>query len=266
MNTPQNYIAINRACWNARAEHHINSDFYQLEAFISGASSLNTIELNLLGDIQGKKLLHLQCHFGMDTLSLARLGAEVVGVDLSDKAIEKANELKQQLNLNAQFICCDLYELPMYLNETFDIVFTSYGTIGWLPDMNQWAAVVSKMLKPNGQFIMADFHPYVWMYDNDFSKIQYSYFNVETIVESETGTYADKEAPIKTESMGWNHPISEILNSLIGNGLALKTFNEYDYSPYNVFPEMELVSTGTYRFKKFENKLPLIYSIVASKL
>ena len=261
-----NYIAINRDCWNARTDHHIESEFYQLDAFINGASSLNTIELDLLGDIKGKKVLHLQCHFGMDTLSLARLGAQVVGVDLSDKAIDKANALTHQLNLDARFICCDLYELPQHLNETFDIVFTSYGTIGWLPDLNKWAAVVSQMLKPDGRFIMADFHPVVWMYDNDFTKIQYSYFNVETIVETESGTYADKAAPIETQSIGWNHPISEILNSLVSNGVKIQKFNEYDYSPYNVFPGMEEFSKGQFKFTQFDRKLPLIYAIDGAKL
>jgi 2-polyprenyl-3-methyl-5-hydroxy-6-metoxy-1,4-benzoquinol methylase len=260
------YISINKVCWNTRTDHHIESEFYQLDAFIKGANSLNPIELDLLGDIKGKKILHLQCHFGMDSLSLARLGAEVVGVDLSDKAIDKAKELTNQLNLDARFICCDLYELPQHLNETFDIVFTSYGTIGWLPDLNKWAAVVSKMLKPSGQFIMADFHPYVWMYDNNFTKIKYSYFNVETIVETESGTYADKEAPIETQSIGWNHPISEILNSLIANGLMIQKFNEYDYSPYNVFPGMEEFSKGQFKFMQFDRKLPLIYAIDGTKL
>ena len=265
MNAEQNYIEINRNSWNNKTDAHLKSEFYDLDGFLKGKSSLNDIELALLGDIKGKTILHLQCHFGQDSISLSRLGAIVTGIDLSDKAIESAREIAKDTQSNTKFICCDLYELPQHLNETFDIVFTSYGTIGWLPDLNQWAAVVSKMLKPNGRFIMADFHPVVWMYDNDFTKIQYSYFNVETIVETESGTYADKEAPIETQSIGWNHPISEILNSLVSNGVTIQKFNEYDYSPYNVFPGMEEFSKGQFKFTQFDRKLPLIYAIQANK-
>ena len=131
--------------------------------------------------------------------------------------------------------------------------------------MEKWAAVVAQYLKPSGQFIFVDFHPYVWMFDNHFTKIQYSYFNTETIVESESGTYADKEAPIKTDSIGWNHPISEVLNSLIKHGLTISIFDEFDYSPYNVFPEMEESGKGRFRMKAFSDRLPLVYSILAVK-
>ncbi len=266
MNLNQDYLAINKACWNARTEHHINSNFYKLDKFLNGASSLNSIELDLLGDIRGKKILHLQCHFGMDTLSLARMGAHVTGVDLSNKAIDKAKELNIQLNLDANFICCNIYDLPQYLNEQFDIVFTSYGSIGWLPDIEKWAEIVSQYLKPQGELIFVEFHPFVWMYDNNFSRIQYSYFNVEAIVETELGSYADSNAPIKTESVGWNHPISDVFNNLIKNGLDIDVFKEFDYSPYNVFPNMEETEKGRFRLKSFGNKLPLIYAIKAHKI
>ena len=176
------YIAINRALWDQKTEHHFNSEFYDVEGFLQGRSSLNDIELELLGSVSGKTVLHLQCHFGQDTLSLARLGAHVTGVDLSGAAIAKARELNDTLGLGAQFICCDLYELPGILDNQFDIVFTSYGTIGWLPDINRWAQVVAKYLKPGGQFVFVDFHPVVWMFSNDFSRVQYAYFNGGPIV------------------------------------------------------------------------------------
>ena len=137
---------MNRTSWNKRVAVHMKSDFYFLEEFLNGKTSLNEIELNLLGDIRGKSILHLQCHFGQDSLSLARMGAEVTGVDLSDTAIEKAKELNTQMNLNAEFVCCNVYDLKDHLDKKFDIVFTSYGTIGWLPDLNRWADVVSHFL------------------------------------------------------------------------------------------------------------------------
>ncbi|WP_295337134.1 bifunctional 2-polyprenyl-6-hydroxyphenol methylase/3-demethylubiquinol 3-O-methyltransferase UbiG [Flavobacterium sp.] len=264
-NNTQDYLAINKATWNDKVDVHMASSFYDMEAFLQGKSTLNDIELALLGDVSGKKILHLQCHFGQDSLSLARMGAQVTGVDLSDKAIERARELAEKLNLEATFVCCDIYEAPHLIDEQFDIVFTSYGTIGWLPDLERWAAVVAHFLKPNGQLIMADFHPVVWMYDNDFTTVFYDYFNVAQIVEAETGTYADREAPIANQTITWNHPISEILNALINSGLEIKRFNEYDYSPYDCFNQTEEFEKGKYRIQAFGNKIPMVYAILAIK-
>ncbi|WP_428225800.1 class I SAM-dependent methyltransferase [Flavobacterium sp.] len=261
-----NYLEINKKTWNEKTEVHVHSEFYDNENFIQGKSSLNAIELELLGDISGKKVLHLQCHFGQDTLSMARMGAQVTGVDLSNKAIETAQALSHQLQLDTQFICSDIYDLPNHLSEKFDLVFTSYGTIGWLPDLDKWAKVVSHFLKPNGKFIMADFHPVVWMYDNDFKEVFYSYFNIEPIIEEETGTYGDRNATIETKTITWNHPTSEVLNSLIQNGLQIQCFNEYDYSPYNCFNETEEFEPGKFRIKHFGNKIPMVFAVVAERL
>lgn len=261
----QDYININKQTWNNKIAVHVDSKFYDNKSFLKGKSTLNSIELALLGDVKDKKILHLQCHFGQDSMSLARLGAKVTGVDLSDKAIEKAKLFADQLQLDANFICSDIYDLPNHLVDKFDIVFTSYGTIGWLPNIDKWAKVVSHFLNPNGKFIMADFHPVIWMYDNDFKEVFYSYFNVEPIIEVELGTYAEKNAPIETKSITWNHPISEILNALLSNGLELNQFNEFDYSPYNCFSNSEEFEKAKFRIKTFENKIPMVYSILATK-
>lgn len=261
-----NYLEINKKTWNEKTDFHVDSEFYRNEEFLKGRTSLNDIELNLLGDIKGKSILHLQCHFGQDTLSFARMGAQATGVDLSDKAIVKAKEFNEQLNLNAKFICCDIYNLPNHLDEQFDIVFTSYGTIGWLPDLDKWANVVSRFLKPRGKFILADFHPIVWMFDNDFKEVFYSYFNVEPIIEEETGTYANKDAEIETKTITWNHPTSEVLNALIQSGLQINSFNEYDYSPYNCFNQTEEFEPGRYRIKHLQNKIPMVFSLTATKI
>ena len=194
MNKEDNYLEINRQSWNNRTDTHLKSEFYDLKNFKKGRTSLNSIELELLGDLSGKSILHLQCNFGQDTISLSRLGAEVVGVDLSDKAIKSAKQLSKETSSNTTFICCDIYDLPRYLDQRFDIVFTSYGTIGWLPDLNKWAEIISRFLKPNGQFVFVEFHPVVWMFDDNFEKIDYRYFNSGAIIESESGTYADKNA------------------------------------------------------------------------
>ncbi|WP_211196185.1 bifunctional 2-polyprenyl-6-hydroxyphenol methylase/3-demethylubiquinol 3-O-methyltransferase UbiG [Flavobacterium sp. H122] len=260
-----NYLEINKKTWNEKTEVHVTSEFYANEDFLNGKSSLKDIELSLLGDISGKKILHLQCHFGQDTLSFARMGAHATGADLSDKAIAKAREFSTLLNLDADFICCDIYDLPNHLKDRFDIVFTSYGTIGWLPDLNKWAKVVSHFLKPQGKFVFVEFHPVVWMFDNDFKEVNYNYFNAAPIIEEETGTYADKKASIETKTITWNHPTSEVLNTLIQNGLEINSFDEYDYSPYNCFNKTEEFEKGKFRIKHLENKIPMVFSLTATK-
>lgn len=257
------YIAINRALWNQKTEYHFNSEFYDVEGFLKGRSSLNDLELALLGDVSDKSILHLQCHFGQDTLSLARLGAQVTGADLSEAAIDKARELNNILKLNAQFVCSDLYELPDVLDAKYDIVFTSYGTIGWLPDIKRWAGVVAHYLKPGGRFVFADFHPVMWMFSNDFSHVQYSYFNGAPIVEVLEGTYADKAAPIKAKEVGWNHGLAEVVNALQSCGLTIQSFEEYDYSPYNCFDNMVEAAPGKYYISGMERMLPMVYSLIA---
>lgn len=265
MGNEEDYIRINKESWNKRTDFHFESEFYDNKSFVAGASSLNEIELNLLGDINGKSILHLQCHFGQDTISLSRLGAKTTGVDLSDRAIQKAKELASMTQSNSKFICCDIYSLPDFLEEKFDLVFTSYGTIGWLPDLDQWAKIVSSYLKPKGKLILVEFHPVVWMFDDDFKQVKYNYFNVEPIIEKEEGTYAAKNAPISQECITWNHPMSEVVGNLLENGLEIKSLNEFDYSPYNCFNGAIEVETGKYRIEHLKNKIPMVYSIVASK-
>jgi len=265
MSNENNYIEINRNSWNNRTETHLKSEFYDLEGFMKGKSSLNEIELELLGDVQGKSILHLQCHFGQDTISLSRLGANVVGVDLSDKAIESAKQIAKETQSNTRFICCDIYDLPNHLDEKFDIVFTSYGVIGWLPDIGKWAAIISNYLKPNGQFVFVEFHPIVWMFDDNFEKIGYRYFNSGAIIETESGTYADKTAEITQSYVMWNHSLSEVINSLILNGIEIKSLNEFDYSPYNCFNKTIEFEPKKYRIAHLDNKIPMVYSINAVK-
>lgn len=265
MDQDLNYIEKNNQAWNAKTDFHVRSDFYDLESFLKGSTSLNEIELKLLGDVSGKTILHLQCHFGQDSISLARLGASVTGVDLSDKAINKATELAQQTKADAMFICCNIYDLPLHSDKQFDIVFTSYGTIGWLPDLDKWGSIVAKYLKPGGKFVIAEFHPVVWMFDEKFEKVAYNYFNSGPIIETETGTYADKSAPISSESVTWNHSLSEVVNSLISNKLTINSLDEFDYSPYNCFQETIDVAPKKYRIAHLKDKIPMVFAIVATK-
>tara|TARA_B110000967_G_C18685518_1_gene460328 strand:- start:46 stop:831 length:786 start_codon:yes stop_codon:yes gene_type:complete len=259
------YLKTNKESWNKRTEVHYDSDFYDNENFKKTGNSLNEIELEFLQDIKGKKVLHLQCHFGQDSISMSKLGAEVTGVDLSDLAIEKAQNLAKEMNIETKFICCDLYSLPEVSNEKFDIVFTSYGTVGWLPDSNKWASVISHFLKPEGKFVFAEFHPVVWMFDDALEKVTYRYFNSEPIVEDDLGTYTDTEKEISETCITWNHSLGEIFNSLKNNGLKVEEFNEYDYSPYNCFQNLVEFEPKKFRFKEHGDKVPMVYSLVATK-
>jgi len=265
MTAERNYLEVNKHSWNNRTDAHLKSDFYDLDGFLKGKSSLNSIELDLLGDVKGKSILHLQCHFGQDTISLGRLGAKATGIDLADKAIESAKQLAKETRVDASFICCNLYDLPNYLDQQFDFVFTSYGTITWLPDLDKWAKIIAHFLKPGGKFIFVEFHPVVWMFDDNFEKVGYNYFNSGPIIETETGTYADKSANIEQESVCWNHSTSEVLNSLISNGLEINSFDEFDYSPYNCFNKTIEIEPHKYRIGHLDNKIPMVFSVVASK-
>lgn len=261
-----NYLEINKKSWNNKTEIHINSSFYDQENFLKGKNSLNSFELELLGDISGKSILHLQCHFGQDTISLSRMGAHVTGVDLSDVAIENARKIAQDVSSSAEFICCDVYSLPEKLDKKFDIVFTSYGTIGWLPDLDKWAEVISSFLKPNGRFVFVEFHPVVWMFDDDFQKVAYNYFNSGPIIENLSGTYADKDAPITQEYIMWNHSMSEVINNLIKHDLKINVLNEYDYSPYACFRHVVEFEPNKFRIEHLGNNIPMVYALSASKI
>lgn len=261
----EKYITENRKLWNARVPVHVNSDFYGLEDFLNGKSSLKEIELGLLGEVKGKSILHLQCHFGQDSLSLARMGAEVTGVDLSDAAISKAIELNAKIGTDATFICCDVYSLKEHLDKKFDIVFTSYGTIGWLPDLDKWADIISHFLKPGGEFIFAEFHPVVWMFDDEFKQITYSYFNVEPIITESQGTYTDRNADIKNLEYGWNHSLDEVISALLKHQLSISTFKEFDYSPYNCFSKMQMEREDCYFIEHLGKRIPMVYALKAKK-
>lgn len=240
------------------------SDFYDMPAFLAGKNVLKPIELDLLGYINGESILHLQCHFGQDSLCLSRMGAKVVGIDLSPKAIQKAQELNEKLGLSAKFICCDVYETREHVNQKFDTVFTSFGTIGWLPDLDKWAQVIADSLKPGGRLIFVEFHPFVWMYDSDFKNIEYSYFNREPIIENNEGTYADRTAPLADTEVTWNHHLGDVLSAIIKAGLTITQFHEFPYSPHNCLKNMVETSPGQFQIKGLEEKIPLIYCLVAT--
>jgi 2-polyprenyl-3-methyl-5-hydroxy-6-metoxy-1,4-benzoquinol methylase len=262
----QKFFDANKIVWNKKVGFHFKSDFYDVAGFRKGKSSLQFIELQGLGDVEGKSMLHLQCHFGLDSLSWAKLGAKVTAVDFSEEAITTAKSLSTETSIKADFICSNIYDLKEVLNKKFDIVFTSYGVIGWLPDLKHWAEIISYFLKPSGIFYMVEFHPVVWMFDDNLERFQYSYFKTEEpIAETIAGTYADRNADINETVYSWNHSLSEVINSLSSNNLKLEYLNEFPFSVYNCFANTVKGPDGWWRIKGLEDIIPLMYSIKAVK-
>ncbi len=258
----EDYFEINRKSWNMSVESHVKSDLYDMPNFKKGKTSLDELSVNILGNIKGLRVLHLQCHFGQDTLSMARMGAHVTGVDISDVAINKARTIAKQLKIDAEFVCCNVLEVDQHLEGEFDLIFTSYGTIGWLPELTTWAKQIQHFLKPGGRFVMIEFHPVIWMFDDEVKEVTYGYFNTGVILEENEGTYADKVSKQIYKHATWNHTISDVFTALFQARLKLTAFSEYDYSHYQVFPRPVSVPDG-YQIGGLEGKLPLTYALEA---
>ncbi len=258
-----NYFEVNKATWNKKVGIHAESDMYNMEAFKSGKTSLMPYELEALGDVSGKSLLHLQCHFGQDTLSWSRCGAKCVGVDISDEGILLAQQLNTELKLDAQFVCCNVLDTSQHISKTFDIVFTSYGTIGWLPNLKPWAKMIAERLKVGGVFYIVEFHPILWMYDYTSGKpiLKYHYNQKDVIYDEYQGTYANANSKMVSKEYGWNHGLSEVVNALIEAGLKIEYLNEYDESPYDVFPDLIQQENGMYKMK--HQFFPMLFEIKA---
>ena len=266
MSNIDKYFEVNKSTWNEKVKVHTKSELYDLDAFKNGKSSLMSYELKALDEIKNKSLLHLQCHFGQDTLSWARLGAKCVGVDLSDEAIKVARNLNDELHLDSRFVCCNVLDTSKYIQEKFDIVFTSYGVIGWLPDLKPWGRMIAERLNKGGTFFIAEFHPIVWMFDylDGNTEMKYGYHQDEPIYEEYQGTYADTDSKMISKEYGWNHGLGEVVTALTEAGLHIEYLKEYDESPYNVLPDLIETESGMYTTK--ENLYPLIFTIKATKL
>ncbi|APY01535.1 class I SAM-dependent methyltransferase [Lacinutrix venerupis] len=266
MSTNSKYFSTNKATWNDKVKVHAKSDMYAMDDFKKGKSSLMQYEREALGNVNEKTLLHLQCHFGQDTLSWSRLGAKCTGIDLSDEGIKLAQQLNLELELDAKFVCCNVLDTAKHVDGEFDIVFTSYGVIGWLPDLKPWGQMIAQKLKKGGTFYMAEFHPIVWMFDYLENKpiMKYGYMQDEVIYEEYEGTYANQNSKMVSKEYGWNHGLSEVINALTEAGLHIEYLNEYNESPYDVLPALEKTSSGMFVTK--DKLYPLIFEIKATKL
>ena len=229
--------------------------------------SLNEIVRREVGEVPGKRLLHLQCHFGMDTMSWARLGAKATGIDFSDAAIDLARSLNDELGLTARFLCSSVYDLPEALDEQFDIVFTSEGVLCWLPDLDRWAEVVCRFLRPGGVFYIFDGHPVRVVFEESEAGDMcptHSYFHEQFFSEGNQPTYTGPEL-IGSPVYEWHHSLGEIVTALVGSGLTIEFLHEFAVSSYRAYPGMTKHDDGWWRFDKNNDSIPQMFSIRAAR-
>ena len=262
------YRQTNLARWDELVGVHTRArDTYDLDAFRAGRSTLQPIEIEEVGDVRGKRLLHLQCHFGMDTISWARQGAAAVGVDFSAEAISLARRLDEDLGTGAKFVCSDVYDLPGKLEGAFDIVFTSYGVLCWLPDLAAWGKVISHFLSPGGFFYIVELHPVGGMLDDRDEGLVVSepYFDVGPIEETRDGSYADPSAVVEHKtSYQWRHSLADVVNALADSGLRVAFLHELPFSTFQWLPSMVKGEDGWWRVPGHDN-VPFLFSLKASK-
>lgn len=257
-------LLANRANWDERTAIHLGA--YPVEAFKAGQSTLHHIEAAEVGAVAGKSLLHLQCHFGLDTLSWARLGARVTGVDFSEAAIEAAHSLASELGIEARFLRSDVYALPDVLDERFDIVFTSYGALTWLPDIRRWAQVAAQFVRPSGFLYVIDGHPLMHLIDDRGERLRPNagYFDREAERVEQHGSYVGEpthfEHPVNYQ---WQHTLADITSAVIDSSLRLEFLHEWPVAEYQAFEPMELGNDGYWRMPG--NRWPLLFSLRARR-
>jgi len=258
----------NRASWDERVPIHVGGEFYDVAGFKAGEEHLRPFELEEMGDVSGKDLLHLQCHFGKDTLSWARRGARTTGLDFSAPAVEAARGLAAEIGIEAEFVRSDVYEAQGALgNRTFDVVYTGLGALNWLPDIDRWAGVAAGLVRPGGFLYLAEFHPFSDVFGDDDLTVEHDYFHTEEPqVWDEPGTYADLEAETENNvTYEWNHTLSDVVTALIDAGLVLRFLHEHDYTLFPRWPILEKTGLDTYRLPEGTPRIPLMYSLKAGK-
>ncbi|MFB6726558.1 class I SAM-dependent methyltransferase [Kribbella sp. NPDC056345] len=252
----------NRAGWDLRAEAHTSgAGLYDVDGFRAGGSSLRPFELEALGDVRGKRLLHLMCHFGLDTLSWARLGASVTGLDFSGSAVEAARRLADEVGLDARFVQADVYDAADVLGEQYDIVIATYGVLVWLPDLTEWARVVARLLRPGGMLFVGEFHPQQAQVDDDL-RITSSYFRTQPRQSQVTSSYTGQDLPTHTQTT-WPWTISGLLNALITAGLHITRVDELPVDLRQRRPTMRPTPEGLWHLPG--NPIPLLLTCQATK-
>lgn len=257
----------NRCHWDELAEVHTRS--YDLEGLLGGGHLLDDIEVAEMGDVRGKTLLHLQCHIGSDTLSWARLGALVTGVDISPGSLRKARELAERTGLSARFVESAILDLPGKLDERFDIVYTSIGVLCWLSDLEEWARIIAGHLRPGGVFYMMESHPFLNVFDDETEglSVSYPYFHEPEPRHwpADYPDYSDPEYIVRSGSAEWTWSLGDVINALLKAGLRLEFLHEFDEMPWKGLPCMVPASRpGWYRLPDGKDFLPLTFSLRAT--
>lgn len=268
------YRKANRANWDSRVDIHYGSEVYGLDRFIDDPEFVGEVasfDAEKMPSVSGKRLIHLQCHIGSDTLGLARLGADVTGVDISPKSIEAAQRFSSECGTPGRFIVSELYDAPSVVPEKFDVVYTGVGAICWLPDIKGWARVVSSFLDSDGFFYMRECHPIVWSMDDerddDLIVIKYPYFEQAIPLEfTEDISYAGSGKVTSPVSYDWNHGMAEVLQALIDARLRIDQIEEYDSLEWPTGPINTLGEDGRFRLAERQERLPLMWSVLATKV
>lgn len=268
-------ISVNRANWDERAPVHAASTGYAVDRFAADPEHLSDVvrfDQPRLGDIRGLRGVHLQCHIGTDTISLARLGATMTGLDFSPASIEQARRIAEQAGAAVDFVEAEVSAaLDVLPAETFDLVFTGIGALCWLPDISEWAHIVARLLKPGGRLFVREGHPMLWSLDEtrtDGLFVAYPYFETaEPLVMDYDGTYVDTEQKFAhTASHSWNHGLGEIVSALLAEGLTLTMLEEHDSVPWKALDEgMVEDERGEWRLAERPERLPLTYTLQAVK-
>ncbi|MEV3990028.1 methyltransferase domain-containing protein [Streptomyces sp. NPDC049837] len=270
--TPDDWREANRSLWDERVPVHVASDYYDLDSFRAGKDVLRDFEVAEVGDVTGLSLLHLQCHIGLDTLSWARRGASrVVGLDFSEPAVEVARSLAGDIGLTperATFVAADVYDAAEAVPDTaYDIVYTGVGALNWLPDVTRWAETAASLVAPGGFLYLAEFHPLTDILDDETgSRLVHDYFARDAWLDEASGTYADFDAPtVHNRSVEWQHPIGEVVSALAATGLRIEFLHEHDVSLFARFKALSRHEDGYYRFPPDRARIPLMYSLKATR-
>lgn len=263
-------LAANRLNWDERVAIHMASRFYDVDDWVEARPGPRSREIDALGDPAGLDLVHLQCHFGLDTLAWANAGAQVTGIDFAPEAIRAARQLAERIGQadRATFVCASVYDAAAVLApRTFDIVYVSLGALVWLPSVARWADQVASLARPGGRLYLHEIHPAAWALADETPTFAHPYFEEsEPYVDDSGETYTDAEHPlVNTRTYEWNHSLGEVTTALIDRGLRIDRLEEHDWTVDAQFPWLVETSPGHWTTRAGLPRLPLSYTLVATK-
>ena len=267
---------VNKRWWDERAKPHHESAFYDVDGLVAGRNPIDQFEWDELGDLTGKRVAHLQCHIGNDSVALARAGAQVVGLDFSEPAIEAARITAARMGVDARFEVGDVFDAVSILGDSqFDIVYTGKGAITWMNDIDRWAATVAALLRPGGRLYLVEYHPFHWMFSDHSYDIAFSYFSRGATYaidfaeggEVASGSYAVPDLPTEhNDTVEWNYPIGDVVSAVATHGMQIEFLHEFPFIHWPRWPFLEDRGGGQFHFPEGMPQVPLIYSLAATRL